>query len=105
MHAYVVVEITIHNPEVYERYKALVPTAIAAYGGKYLVRGGKTTTLEGMWDPDRFVIVEFPDADAARAWWSSPEYAEAKALRQSCSDTEMLLVEGPPFDPAAPRSA
>jgi len=103
MRAYVVVEITIHNPEVYEQYKALAPAAIAAYGGKYLLRGAKMTTLEGMWDPSRFVILEFPTADAARAWWNSPEYAEAKALRQSCADTEMLLVEGPPLDSIAPR--
>jgi uncharacterized protein (DUF1330 family) len=47
------------------------------------------------------VILEFPDADTARRWWDSPEYAEAKALRQSCADTKMLLVEGRPFDPAS----
>jgi len=104
MRAYVVAEITIHNPEAYERYKKLVPASIAAYGGTYLVRGATTTTLEGMWDPARFVILEFPDGDAARAWWNSPEYAEAKALRQSCADTEMLLVEGPPFDPRTARA-
>jgi uncharacterized protein (DUF1330 family) len=100
MRAYVIAEITIHDPEIYERYKVLVPPSIGAYGGKYLVRGARTTTLEGLWDPARFVILEFPNADAARAWWDSPEYAEAKALRQSCADTEMLLVEGPPLDPS-----
>ena len=70
--------------------------------GKYLVRGAKTTTLEGTWDPKRFVILEFPTADAARGWWNSPEYAPAKALRQSCATTQMLLVEGPEFDPSKP---
>jgi uncharacterized protein (DUF1330 family) len=94
MRAYVVVEITIHNPDMYDRYRPLAAASLAVYGGKYLVRGGKTTTLEGMWEPSRFVIVEFPDGDAARAWWNSPEYAEAKALRQASADTEMLLVEG-----------
>jgi uncharacterized protein (DUF1330 family) len=101
--AYVVVDITIRNPETYERYKALAPAGIAAYGGKYLVRGATTTALEGTWNPRRLVILEFPTADKARAWWSSPEYAEAKRLRQSCADTDMLLVEGPEFDPAAVR--
>lgn len=103
MKAYVVVEITIHDPDTYDRYKALAPASIAAHGGRYLVRGATTTTLEGSWAPARFVMLEFPSADAARAWWSSPEYAEAKALRQAASSTQMLLVEGPPFDPAAPR--
>ena len=100
MRAYVVVDITIHDPQTYDSYKDMAPASIAKYKGKYLVRGAKTTTLEGTWDPKRFVILEFPTADAARAWWNSPEYAAAKALRQSCSTTQMLLVEGPEFDPA-----
>ena len=98
--AYVIVDITIHDPVVYEKYKELAPAGIATYGGKYLVRGGNTAPLEGTWSPQRFVILEFPTADAARNWWGSPEYAEAKALRQSCADTDMLLVDGPSFDPA-----
>ncbi len=101
MRAYVVVEITIHDPQTYERYKDLAPPSIARYGGKYLVRGATTTTLEGTWSPKRFVMLEFPTADAARAWWNSSEYAPGKALRQKSATTQMLLVEGPPFDPAA----
>jgi uncharacterized protein (DUF1330 family) len=100
MAAYIVVDISINDPKVYERYKLLAPPSIAVYGGKYLVRGGSASPLEGAWSPQRFVILEFPTADAARNWWSSPEYAEAKALRQSCADTDMLLVDGPSFDPA-----
>jgi uncharacterized protein (DUF1330 family) len=94
MPAYVAVQIVVRDPETYERYRQLAPPSIAAYGGRYLVRGGATETLEGTWRPRRFVVLEFPDAERARAWWASPEYAEAKALRQSCADTEMLLVEG-----------
>src|SRR5437868_14417030 len=101
MSAYVVVEIAIKDQARYERYKQLATPSIAKYGGKYLSRGGATTALEGTWDPKRFVILEFADVDTARRWWSSPEYAEAKALRQSCADTEMLLVEGKFFDPAS----
>ena len=100
MSAYVVVQITVKDPNVYERYKKLAPPAIAAYGGRYLLRGGSVETLEGDWKPGRFVILEFRDAERARAWWSSPEYAEGKALRQSCAETEMILIEGPSFDPA-----
>jgi len=100
MAAYVVVEISIHDPHTYERYKAIAPPSIALYGGKYLVRGGTTTPLEGDWKPERFVILEFPTADDARRWWGSTEYAEAKAMRQSAAYTDMLLVEGPAFDPA-----
>lgn len=49
---------------------------------------------EGNWQPPRFVMLEFPTADAARAWWGSPEYAPAKALRQSCARTQMILAQG-----------
>lgn len=94
MPAYVVVDITIHDPETYARYRELAPPSIAAYGGRYLARGGATQALEGTWSPARLVILEFPSMEQARAWWASPEYAEAKALRQRCADAEMLLVEG-----------
>lgn len=94
MPAYVLVEIRIDDPGVYERYKALAPPSIAAYGGRYLVRGSAATILEGDREPARLVVLEFPSAERARAWWSSPEYAEAKALRQSCARTEMFLLEG-----------
>jgi len=102
MPAYIVVDITIHDPETYERYKSLAPPSIAKYGGKYTVRGATVTTLEGTWSPARFVMLEFPTAAAARSWWASPEYAPAKAMRNASAHTEMLLVEGPAFDPAAP---
>jgi uncharacterized protein (DUF1330 family) len=94
MPAYVIVDITVRDPEPYERYRAIAPPSIALYGGRYLVRGGATEPLEGTWQPRRLVVLEFPTAEQARAWWSSPEYAEAKALRQSCADADMLLVGG-----------
>ncbi len=94
MPAYVVVQIAIHDPATYERYKELAPPAIAAYGGRYLVRGGPSEILEGSWQPPRLVVLEFPTVAKAQAWWRSPEYAPAKALRQQCAQTEMLLIEG-----------
>ena len=94
MAAYLIVQVAVQDPATYERYKKLAPPSIAQYGGKYLVRGGYTQTLEGSWSPTRFVVLEFPSVERAREWWDSPEYAEAKALRQSCAETEMLLVDG-----------
>lgn len=96
MAAYILVDITINDPQTYERYKLLAPASIAAYGGKYLVRGGRTEILEGDWQPSRLVILEFPGVEDAKAWWESEEYAAAKELRQSCTATDMLLVEGFP---------
>ena len=94
MAAYIIVEINVKDAETYERYKQLAPPSIAAHGGRYLIRGGKVETLEGAWQPKRFVMLEFPSAEQARAWWASPEYAPAKALRQASASTEMILVEG-----------
>ena len=99
MPAYVVVQIAIDDPATYERYKELAPPSIAAYGGRYVVRGGRTEVLEGTWQPPRLVILEFPTGTQARAWWSSPEYAPAKAMRQRCAQTEMLLIDGSPGSP------
>lgn len=105
MPTFVVVDISIHDPARYERYKVLAPPSIGKYGGRYAVRGGVTDTLEGKWEPHRLVILEFPSAERARAWWHSPEYAEAKALRQSCATTDMVLIDGPALDPRASDAA
>ena len=96
MSAYVIVNITIRDAAAYERYRQMATPTVAAYGGRYLVRGGASQCLEGSWNPRRLVILEFPTVQAGRAWWESPEYEPAKALRQACADTEMLLVEGAP---------
>jgi uncharacterized protein (DUF1330 family) len=94
MSAYIVVQVEVTDPVRYENYKKLVPPSIKQFGGRFLVRGGKVETIEGDWAPKRFVIVEFPDVETAKAWWASEAYAEAKALRQATSKTQMILVEG-----------
>ena len=93
---YVVVEMKISDPEQYKQYMAAAPATIAAAGGEYLVRGGKSETLEGGWSPVRVAILKFPSYDQAKAWWSSPEYAAAKAIRQACAATEMIVADGVP---------
>ena len=94
MPAYIVVEVEVQNPDRYENYKAMVPASLEAYGGRFLVRGGKVETLEGEWARKRFVMVEFPSVEKAKAWWNSDEYADAKALRQATAKTQMIAVEG-----------
>ena len=94
MAAYIVVEIEVEDPVRYEDYKKMVPPSLNAYGGRFLVRGGEVENLEGDWSPKRFVMVEFPSVKQAKAWWDSPAYAEAKALRQATAKTQMIVVEG-----------
>jgi uncharacterized protein (DUF1330 family) len=94
MPAYVVLDIEVTDAEAFAKYKELGPPAVAAYGGRYLARGGMVETLEGSWTPSRLVILEFPTVESGRAWWASAEYGPAKALRQACARTELLLIEG-----------
>ena len=96
MAAYVIVNITIRNPVRYEEYKRLATPTVGAYGGRYVVRGGSVDVREGGWTPSRLVVLEFPTVERARAWWDSTEYAPAKAVRQSCADTQLVITEGVP---------
>ena len=75
-------------------YRRRNTDAVANHGGRFLVRGGEATALEGEWPTQRIVLIEFPDAAAARAWYESGDYRPLKALRQGASDTNILLVEG-----------
>jgi uncharacterized protein (DUF1330 family) len=94
MPAYVLVDIDVVDKERYERYKQLSTAALAAYDGRFIVRGGKVETMEGAWAPQRLVIIEFATLEQAKRWWNSPEYAEAKALRQATARSELIIVEG-----------
>jgi uncharacterized protein (DUF1330 family) len=94
MSAYVVVQVDVKDPSRYEAYKKLVPPSLEKYGGRFVVRGGAVHTMEGTWAPKRFVLVQFPSVEQAKAWWASPEYAEAKALRQATAESQLIIVEG-----------
>lgn len=94
MPAYVIANVDVRDAVRYEDYKRMVPPTIAKFGGRFIVRGGQVEPLEGTWRPNRLVILEFPSVEQARAWWRSPEYAEARALRQATSDGTLLILEG-----------
>lgn len=89
---YVVADIEVIDPAVYEDYKRLSSAAAEKYHGRWLVRGGAVDVLEGDWQPHRFVVVEFEDEAAARRWYDSPEYAAARAVRQRSARSSLLLV-------------
>jgi uncharacterized protein (DUF1330 family) len=75
-------------------FKQMVPPSLAAYGGRFIVRGGEAKTLEGEWSPTRLMIVVFPLVEHAKAWWGSEKYAEAKALRKATARSRMIVVVG-----------
>ena len=95
MAAYVIVDIEVTNQEAFEEYRRLFPATFEQYGGRFAVRGGRYETLEGSWQPQRIVMLEFPDVDRARAWYASPEYQAIIPLREQHARTNFLtLVEG-----------
>ena len=94
MPAYIIVQVDVTDAAGYAEYKDMVPSSLAAYGGKFTVRGGACETLEGTWSPKRIVVLEFPDMSRAKQWWASDEYRAARELRQRTARTELIVVEG-----------
>ncbi len=95
MAAYVIADVKVSDPEQYKQYMALSPGAIAAAGGKFLVRGGKHETLEGHWQPNRLVVLEFPTYEEAKRFHDSELYRAARAKRKGATEFfNMIVVEG-----------
>lgn len=93
MTAYILAQVDIHDPELYERYRAHTPELIARFGGRFLARGGAPEWLEGE-GASRLVLIAFPDREAARRFWDSPEYRALAALRQRAAKSRVVLFEG-----------
>ena len=94
MSAYIIAEITVTDKAGFEEYRLAVPAVIAAHGGRYLVRAPRRQPLEGVPPASRLVILAFPDMERLQAFWSSPEYAPLKALRERSSTCRIEAVEG-----------
>jgi uncharacterized protein (DUF1330 family) len=94
MPAYVIVETDVRDPEQYERYRAAAAAAIAAGGGRFIARGGELAVLEGDWRPKRIVVLEFENLEAVKRWYDSPEYREARRLREGAATLQAVAVEG-----------
>ena len=94
MTAYVIVEINIVDPVGYEEYKKQAAATVHKYGGKYLVRGGKTEVLEGDWKPKRIVVLEFESMQRAKEWLNCEEYRQPRKIRHRTAETKMILVGG-----------
>ena len=94
MAAYVIVDIEVTDSAAFERYKNAVAANIAAFGGRYLARGGATEVLEGHWIPKRLVILEFPTMAKLKAWYRSPEYAPLLDLRKASASSNLVITDG-----------
>ncbi|MDA0315388.1 MAG: DUF1330 domain-containing protein [Bacteroidetes bacterium] len=92
MAAYMLVEVSIHSPLLYEKYKEKTPAILQAFEGRFVLRGMPVVALEGTWDHDRLVLLEFPNREKALAWYHSAAYQEAKQIRDKASTARFLLI-------------
>lgn len=100
MAAYVLVDISETDPERAARYRAMSGPSVERHGGHFLARGGAIHVLEGDWQPERLVVIEFTSAEAAQAWFESEDYRQARAVRAGAGDWRMVVVDGISSDPA-----
>lgn len=94
MPAYVIFQADITDDEQYAHYRAASPGTVAAAGGRFIVRGGEITLLEGDAPASRTVIVEFPDRETAVRWYHGEGYTAARALREHAATGRMYVVDG-----------
>jgi uncharacterized protein (DUF1330 family) len=93
MTAYLIVDMTITDPEAMEPYWHPAAASVARHDGKFVVRGGKTETVEGDWTPGRLVVVEFPNMTAAREFYHSEDYAPLLRIRLAATVSKAVFVE------------
>jgi len=94
MSAYIIVQETVHDPAMFDAYRKDVPATVAAHGGRFVVRGGTLTVVEGTWPYQRTVVIEFPSRAAAEGWYRSPEYQKVLPLRLKSSTGNFVIVDG-----------
>jgi uncharacterized protein (DUF1330 family) len=93
MPGYVVAEVDVTDPATFQKYAAKAPGTIEQYGGHYVIRGGKSDSIEGD-APKRFVVIQFDSMEKAKAWEDSPEYDAIKPIRHSSAKSRVFIIEG-----------
>ena len=94
MSAYLIADVTVHDPEGYAPYTVDNTESVPEFGGRFLVRGGPHEVAEGEWDPGRLVVIEFPSMDALKSWWNSDRYQANAPIRRAHSTGSIVFVEG-----------
>src|SRR5215467_4202066 len=94
MKAYCIVYEIVDDPMMFEEYRQQVLATIEAHQGRFLVRGGSFTALEGEMPHQRIAMLEFPSRAAAEAWYHSAEYQRILPLRTQSTRSQFILVDG-----------
>lgn len=91
--AYWIAQVSVSDPDAYEKYRTASAAPFARFGAKFLVRGGAQTVVEGQMRP-RTVVIEFPSLQAAKDCYSSADYRAAMAFRAAASEADICMIEG-----------
>jgi uncharacterized protein (DUF1330 family) len=94
MPGYIIVNLDVHDPALFDKYREQVPPIIAAHGGRYIIRGAKPDHVEGKLPFKRLVVLEFPSVEAARKFYDCAEYQPVKKLRLDSARSDIAIVEG-----------
>jgi len=94
MHVYLIIDITIIDPDVYGEFVARMPAVVEKYGGRYLARGGEVAAMVGDWRPERIVLIEFEGIEQVEEFFASPEYLTLVPLREQSATSRAIIVEG-----------
>jgi uncharacterized protein (DUF1330 family) len=94
MPGYVISRLTIRDREAMQRYIVEASETVAAFGGRYLVRGVAVKALEGRWEDDRMVVVQFTSREAALAWFDCDDYRPLRELRRGAAEAVALIADG-----------
>jgi uncharacterized protein (DUF1330 family) len=93
MVVHVIINIRILDKDRYSEYVRRVPPIVKKFGGRYLARGGKITTISGTWHPERVILLEFDNTEQVNNWLTSLEYAEVASLRENPTETNAIIIE------------
>ena len=94
MTAYAIMDVDIFDIGEYMKFMKEVRPLIESAGGSYLARGGELRVYEGDYEPRRLVIIEFPSLSAMDEFYSSEAYQKLKLVRDECSSSRLMAVEG-----------
>ena len=93
MKAFLILDLSITDMPQFQQYAQAIPAFITQHGGQYLIKGATTETIEGDWQPERMVLLEFPDKKHAQSFLNEPEVQPLFKLRQQTTVSQLVLCE------------
>jgi len=94
MKGYLILDFSIKDFDRFKEYIDKIPAYIKKHGGRYIVQGVEAEVMEGNWQPERVVVLEFPSTEIAKGFLRDPEAQLLFSIRHSTTQSKLILVEG-----------